>query len=334
MKHLFILLLLAFSAYGQQQKRVAIINTVDDEEQQIKLSELNHLTNRLREIAVKILPQESYAVMTTESIFAFFGSQERMQKECKEATCLVDLGRKVSADYVAQASIGRFGKNLAIKVELYDTRSGSLISLFTGVSKDVFDLLSVLDKEAPGMFGKMLGVSGGSGKSFTDVRDGREYKMVVIGKQTWMAENLNYNASGSKCYDNKPANCDQYGRLYNWETAMKACPKGWHLPSKSEYGKLDDFVGGENTAGKFLRATSGWNENGNGTDKYGFSALPGGLGSFDGSFEGVSMIGNWWGASEYNSSNAYSRDMFYFSEYFNYDYYNKNYLYSVRCLQD
>jgi len=155
--------------------------------------------------------------------------------------------------------------------------------------------------------------------------------VVKIGNQVWMAENLNYNASGSKCYDNKPANCDKYGRLYDWNTAMRVCPSGWHLPSEQEWEKLTAAVGGEES--KNLKAKSGWINNGNGLDTYGFSALPGGYGNSDGSFSHVGYYGYWWSASEINSNDAYSQSMSY-SEgvyfYFN----DKDFLRSVRCLQN
>jgi len=129
--------------------------------------------------------------------------------------------------------------------------------------------------------------------SFTDARDGKNYKVVRIGTQIWLAENLNYEAKGSVCYNNEPANCDKYGRLYNLNTAMKACPKSWHLPSKQEWEILTATIGGEDTEGKHLKAKSGWNNNGNGDDTYGFSALPGG-GGVIGHFGGVGDSGGWW----------------------------------------
>jgi uncharacterized protein (TIGR02145 family) len=175
------------------------------------------------------------------------------------------------------------------------------------------------------------GVSGGI---LTDKRDGKKYKTVKIGNQTWMAENLNYDAKGSKCYNNKPENCTKYGRLYNWATAKNACPSGWHLPSKSEYEALDKYVGGEKVAGKKLKAKSGWNNNGNGTDEYGFSALPGGYGDPGGSFYGVGDDGYWYSASEGISYSVYRRYMGYLNVGAYWSNYVKDYLFSVRCLQD
>lgn len=177
--------------------------------------------------------------------------------------------------------------------------------------------------------------------SFTDSRDGKTYKTVTIGGQTWLAENLNYEVNGSKCYDNNPVNAQKYGRLYDWETAKKACPSGWHLPSDTEWNNLVEYIGGPYTAGTSLASVNwaGMNDNGErwvGIDKYGFSALPGGYGNFDGSFNNVGNGGYWWVASEeWNAGYKNGKDAFYsigasmnVRDSFN------GHLYSVRCLQD
>jgi len=175
--------------------------------------------------------------------------------------------------------------------------------------------------------------------SFTDSRDGKKYKTVKIGKQTWMAENLNYEAEGSECYDNDPANCKKYGRLYDWETAMKVCPKGWHLPNNAEWKVLITTVGGNiATAGKYLKTKSGWNDkdgkSGNGIDAFGFSALPGGASYSDGSLRSTGNDGLWW-ASEINTKyDSYYWNMDYESEFIYDGYISKGSLFSVRCLQD
>ena len=102
--------------------------------------------------------------------------------------------------------------------------------------------------------------------TFTDTRNNKTYKAVAIGTQTWMAENLNYDTSDSKCYNNDPANCEIYGRLYNWSTASTVCPTGWHIPSDAEWDVLITAVGGSSTAGTKLKVASGWSNNCNGTD--------------------------------------------------------------------
>jgi len=169
---------------------------------------------------------------------------------------------------------------------------------------------------------------------FTDPRDGKVYRTVMIGNQVWIAKNLNFDCPNSKCYSNDPKNAEIYGRLYDWETAKKACPPGWHLPSNEEWQTLVDFAGGEEIAGKRLKAKNGWNENGNGTDEFGFSALPGGHDSSYGGFDLVGNSGYWWSSNEHSSNGAYARSMFYFSEYTYWYYGGKSYLFSIRCIQD
>ncbi len=212
---------------------------------------------------------------------------------------------------------------------------------------------------------------------------GGSFKIVRIGTQTWMAENLNTNVPGSKCYGEggevvvdieidvdgnynyiteplSPAeiqsNCTKYDRLYDWATAMALdascnsvscagqignphrgiCPQGWHIPSGDDWSTLIDYAGGYSEAGGKLKATSGWNENGNGTDEYGFSALPGGYGYSDGYFYDVGDFGIWWSSSEYESGSngAYYRGMRYNYENASWNSGVKGNLFSVRCVQD
>jgi uncharacterized protein (TIGR02145 family) len=153
---------------------------------------------------------------------------------------------------------------------------------------------------------------------FTDTRDGKTYKTVKMpdGK-TWMAENLNYKVkNGSWCHNNNISNCNKYGRLYNWNAAITVCSSGWHLPSRQEWADLTKSAG-DSVAGKKLKATSGWrNNNGNGTDEYNFTALPGGIRIVDdGGFRGAGIYGFWWTATKRgylpspDDDPAYSRGM-------------------------
>ena len=176
---------------------------------------------------------------------------------------------------------------------------------------------------------------------FTDSRDSKVYRKVTIGGKTWMAENLNFAAEGSTCYENNAGNCDKYGRLYNWTTALSACPAGYHLPSDDEWTELENAVGGRSTAGTKLKSTVGWNGNGNGTNDFGFLALPGGSGYSDGSFRGAvdfgflaSNFGSWWSAAEISTDLAWYRGMDYAYGEVNRNNNFKTNLLSVRCVED
>jgi uncharacterized protein (TIGR02145 family) len=175
--------------------------------------------------------------------------------------------------------------------------------------------------------------------TLTDTRDGQTYKTVTIGTQTWMARNLNYKTkSGSWCYDDSISYCKRYGRLYDWKTATTVCPKGWKLPSREDWNILVAAAGGWKTAGEKLKSKSGWNDykgkNGNGTDDFGFSALPGGHRYTDGLFYTAGYCGYWWTASEFSDGLAYFRFMSYFYDLVNEFYYVKGYGFSVRCVAD
>ena len=199
---------------------------------------------------------------------------------------------------------------------------------------------------------------------FVDGRDNQVYKSVVIGSQIWMAENLNFEAPGSVCYSGDMNNCDKYGRLYTWSIAIDSiglltskenpqdcgyarmcslplkvrgiCPDKWHLPTKNEWSELITTAGGESVAGKILKSQMGWSNNGDGSDDYGFSALPAGYMGYEGWAYHGGKESVFWSATEGHSSMAYvmllkSTDN---SMYLGYYDMWKNNKYSVRCIQD
>ena len=171
-------------------------------------------------------------------------------------------------------------------------------------------------------------------KTLTDLRDGQTYKTVTIGTQTWMADNLNYETENSYCYNDDPSNCSKYGRLYTWAAAKTVCPSGWHLPSTTEFKTLFTAVGGSSTAGTVLKSTGGWYNDGNGTDAFGFSALPAGSRGYYGGYDYEGSFAEFWSSTEYDSYDAYSMGL-----YYNYDHAGlpinlKVYGFSVRCLKD
>ena len=176
-------------------------------------------------------------------------------------------------------------------------------------------------------------------ESFTDLRDNIIYKTVKIGTQTWMTENLNFStSSGSWCYENNTSNCAKYGRLYDWETAKKVCPSGWHLPSDAEWTKLTTYLGGEDAPGTKMKSTSGWNDNegksGNGNNTSGFAGLPGGYRNYYGPFDGVGSGGLWWSSTEYDTFDAWGRYLGCSSGRVYRNDYSKLWGLSVRCLRD
>jgi uncharacterized protein (TIGR02145 family) len=143
---------------------------------------------------------------------------------------------------------------------------------------------------------------------------GKVYPTVKIGNQVWMAENLDYNVSGSVYYNNASGPpFEKAGKLYRWEGAVAAATEidGWHLPSWEEWLALTNST----DSGRHLKATSGWAvSNYNGWDTYGFTALPAGWGRPGGedytkpdeiAFRHIGQFAYWWGANETGDMGAY-----------------------------
>ena len=187
-------------------------------------------------------------------------------------------------------------------------------------------------------FGSM-GLQAQTTGTFTDSRDGNVYKTVTIGNQVWMAENLAYKPSSGNywAYNDNTANVAVYGYLYDWETAKKVCPTGWHLPTDAEWTQLTDYLGGTGVAGGKLKETgiTHWNSPNTGaSNETGFTALPGGYRLDYGGFSGIGGNGYWWSATEGGTYYAWGRSMYYSNSDVSRDYGSKEDDFSVRCLRD
>ena len=113
-----------------------------------------------------------------------------------------------------------------------------VLSLFAGCSDDSSSAEDESEDYAGSVYDDVA-------NTLTDLRDGQVYKTFTFGTQVWMAENLNYKTKdGSFCTDDNPANCSLYGRMYQWPAAMKACPRGWRMPTKDEWETLFSSVYG------------------------------------------------------------------------------------------
>jgi uncharacterized protein (TIGR02145 family) len=204
----------------------------------------------------------------------------------------------------------------------------------------------------------------------TDV-DGNIYKTVQIGTQVWMAENLKTTKYSDNttispvtdntawaalitpgyCWYNNDAATNKvtYGALYNWYTVDPAsnggknvCPTGWHVPSDPEWTTLTSFLGGESAAGDKLKeiGTTHWKSPNTGTNETGFTALPGGSRDYDGIFGGINNLFilqnycGWWSSSEYSTTGAWSRSMYYNDKNLYVAFDLKKDGFSIRCLKN
>lgn len=193
----------------------------------------------------------------------------------------------------------------------------------------------------------------------TDI-DGNEYPTIKIGEQEWMAENLKVtkypdgtaiplvtdntawinlgdnDTDDAYCYYNNDTT-SQYGAIYTYAAAKDACPTSWHLPSSEEWTDLTNYItndGHLDTEGTALKSTTGWNNPQNGTDNYGFSALPGGWRyRMNGHFGYAGSHCYLWSSTEYSSSTT-ALARFLIDAKVIRGYGNKSDGLSVRCVKD
>ena len=206
-----------------------------------------------------------------------------------------------------------------------------------------------------------------SAGTFIDSRDQHQYGWVIIGTQTWMAENLAflpsvspsdqgsdtdkhyyvYGYEGTSISEAKSSpNYAAYGALYNWRAATTACPAGWHLPSEEDWKLLERYLGmaesdinsegwrSSGQVGKQLKSTTGWMNNGNGDNSSGFSALPGGCRFYEFGFIRQGGYSYFWSSTENGPVQAWIRSQGHSIDEVYRGYADHNDGFSVRCVKN
>lgn len=188
--------------------------------------------------------------------------------------------------------------------------------------------------------------------TFTDPRDGEVYKWVQIGTQIWMAENLRFKTqTGSWCWKNDEVECKTRGRFYDWETAQRIAPPGWHLASEKEWQTLEAFLGltpeqieqtgierggDTNTIASRLKLPGSWPTEYEGnqleiTNDTAFSAVKTGFYA-RGEFTHAGSAG-WWTSTE-EKDKAWVRHIEFFDNKCRRNINDKSFAFSVRCVKD
>ena len=163
--------------------------------------------------------------------------------------------------------------------------------------------------------------------SFTDSRDGKVYQTVKIGTMVMMSENLAFKPATGKywAYDDDEKNVKAYGYLYDWETAKKVCPAGWHLPGKKEYDVLIKSAE-SNSEGKFDYLI-----------KYGdsgFSSADCGYRDANGTFIGFDSNASYWSSTPYMVDKAWFLSMNRDNDSVSMSFANRASGFSVRCFKN
>jgi len=163
-----ILLAFALNSYAQQTS-VAVLPS-DGDTEVFNNDDLFALTDKVRSVALKTLPRETFTLLTQDVVVKRLGGAENYVKECRESSCIVDLGKKAQVDYVAQANIGKLRNKMRVKVEVYDVATGGLVGIYDGNGEyfdDYFNLLDAVEKHVPDIFKKIPGAAPAQAKAGT-----------------------------------------------------------------------------------------------------------------------------------------------------------------------
>jgi len=151
-KTLFFCLIALACAFAQQKQRLAVLPSVGE----LEPNKLDLLTDKVREIAAKTLPQSGFILLRQDAVVEAIGTEEYFTA-CKEGTCIGELAKKANANYGARCDVSMVDSSLVLKFELYSVNDEAILETFTDYeAKDFYKMLEVLEARLPDAFQKMI----------------------------------------------------------------------------------------------------------------------------------------------------------------------------------
>ncbi len=320
-KHLFLLFLISFSfsnSFGQNKKE--------------QIDQLNYRVDSL----VRILDSERSNIKQQKTALEQQIVDLNNSITKLKAQALIDKSSLKTKD---EAIVNSASENAKLSAALKE-KNDSLQIVLADLAKlkppvKVVPVIPVVDNKGP-IKGVAIGTQVWTTKNL-DVATFRNGDAIPEAKTNKEWEAAGENKQPAWCYyENNTANGTKYGKLYNWYAVNDArglAPTGYHIPTDDEWTVLSTYLGGE-VPGKKMKSTSGWNDDGNGTNSSGLSGLPGGSRYYGGDFSDVGNSGIWWSASEFYESNAWYRRLYYYDSSLNRHNGFKDNGFSVRCVRD
>jgi uncharacterized protein (TIGR02145 family) len=291
------IILLAFCsfAYGQEKQRIAFIFVGEEPKKGI----FKPFSSQMQMATMK-----KYATEDRTAEFrklAVEGNESQVYKAVSQwgvkYVIFIEISEAIEGYYL-EAKMMNVENSEIVKISIAESKLENSKEVSIAAQEIVAGLLEFSENSSSSMSNNI------SYEIFTDPRDNQSYEIIKKGNLIWMTKNMNYKTGKYWCYGNESFNCEKYGKLYDWHTAMEVCPNGWKLPSRSEWNDLIRAVGKE-IAGKKLKSREM-----QGTDDFGFSALLGGRRNVGGSFDYLREDGRWWTSTTTpEGSNAYYQYM-------------------------
>ena len=229
------------------KKLIAVLEFSADERATLSPDEVSHITNLVRQNALRLTTGSEYKLMTRENIAALLPPGTDLAQCEVDAKCEVEIGRNVGADYVITGRIIKFGKTLTISMNVHNTRTANLVASDSAVTKKIDEVLEPLKEAVGRLFERLIPTTGQTARNDPDAGSATgpvETDVIDLTTERNQVEDVFQPKTGlrwMRCalgLEYRQERCQGTPSKFRWNNAMSACPTGYRMPSREEFMTL------------------------------------------------------------------------------------------------